>query len=59
MVFPNKGNEPVSNQAPEKRGSSPIKWFAVGLGGLIGLSHFAMIGMLVNIVHPHLHKIQE
>jgi len=57
MVFPNKGNEPVSNQAPEKRGSSPIKWFAVGLGGLIGLSHFAMIGMLVNnkqMVYPNL-----
>jgi|TARA_B100000035_G_scaffold148405_2_gene126530 hypothetical protein len=56
MVFPNPGQQPSTQQAPEKRSSS-LKWFALGLGGLLGVSHLAMIGMLVNnkrMVYPNL-----
>lgn len=56
MVIPQTGSQLSTQQAPEKRSSS-LKWFALGLGGLLGISHLAMIGMLVGnkqMVYPNL-----
>ena len=32
------------------------KWFALGLGGLIGLSHIGMIGTPVSYTHLRAHE---
>ena len=38
----------ISNPKPEKpkKNINLTKWFALGLGGIFGLSHIGMIGMI-------------